>query len=138
MKTWMKRLRGTPIRASDEPASFKGAIASGGPVTSSGPPDNAPSKTAPSNNAVATSGLGSSSDAVSVTDVEPNDLLPWADPYIAALMAKHRLRSALAESLRFLEEESARRGATHARRDWASETTIDRYPERSLGLSNPN
>lgn len=138
MKTWMKRLRGTPIRTSDEPASSKGAIASGGPVTSSGPPDNAATKTAPSNNAVANSGLGSASDAVSVTADEPNDLLPWADPYIAALMAKHRLRSALAESLRYLEEESARRGATDARREVASDATNNRYPERSLGLSNPN
>ena len=30
------------------------------------------------------------------------ELLPWADPYIARLLAKHRLESALDDSLAYL------------------------------------
>ena len=33
---------------------------------------------------------------------ESLELLPWADPYIARLLAKHRLESALIDSLSFL------------------------------------
>lgn len=32
----------------------------------------------------------------------PRDLPPWADPYIACLLAKHRLQAALDDSLSFL------------------------------------
>lgn len=31
----------------------------------------------------------------------------WADPFIARLVEKHRIRAALADSLRFLESEAA-------------------------------
>lgn len=34
------------------------------------------------------------------------DLLPWADPYIAMLLTKHRLQSALDESLRFVADQA--------------------------------
>ena len=37
------------------------------------------------------------------------DVLPWADPYIARLLAKHRLEAALADSLEHLEAERADR-----------------------------
>lgn len=33
----------------------------------------------------------------------PKDVLPWADPYIAALLTNRRLQAALDDSLRFLE-----------------------------------
>lgn len=33
---------------------------------------------------------------------EPEELPPWADPYIARLLARHRLESALHDSLDFL------------------------------------
>jgi hypothetical protein len=33
------------------------------------------------------------------------DVLPWADPYIATLLASRRLRTALDDSLRFIEQE---------------------------------
>ncbi|MCL6504834.1 MAG: hypothetical protein K6T86_19315 [Pirellulales bacterium] len=36
------------------------------------------------------------------------DVLPWADPYIARLLAQHRLEAALADSLEHLEAERAR------------------------------
>lgn len=35
----------------------------------------------------------------------PRDVLPWADPYIAALLTNRRLRAALDDSLQFLETE---------------------------------
>jgi hypothetical protein len=35
---------------------------------------------------------------------EQRDLLPWADPYIARLLAKHRMESALNDSLKFLRD----------------------------------
>lgn len=35
------------------------------------------------------------------------DLLPWADPFIAQLVDRYRLRAALDDSLRFLESESS-------------------------------
>lgn len=38
-------------------------------------------------------------------DAPPRDLLPWADPYIAKLMSKHRLQAALDDSLNFVESE---------------------------------
>jgi hypothetical protein len=34
----------------------------------------------------------------------PKDVLPWADPYIAALLANRRLQAALDDSLRFIEQ----------------------------------
>ena len=39
-------------------------------------------------------------------DAPPRDLLPWADPYIAKLMSKHRLQAALDDSLNFVESEA--------------------------------
>jgi hypothetical protein len=41
-------------------------------------------------------------------DAQPRDLLPWADPYIARLLSKHRLKSALDDSLRFVEDQLGR------------------------------
>jgi hypothetical protein len=38
---------------------------------------------------------------------EPRDLLPWADPYIARLLDKHRLEAALHDSLDFLRHDPA-------------------------------
>lgn len=35
----------------------------------------------------------------------PHDVLPWADPYIAALLTSRRLQAALDDSLRFIEHE---------------------------------
>jgi hypothetical protein len=35
------------------------------------------------------------------------ELLPWADPFIAQLVDRYRLRAALDDSLRFLETESS-------------------------------
>lgn len=35
----------------------------------------------------------------------PKDILPWADPYIAALLTNRRLQAALDDSLRFIEHE---------------------------------
>jgi hypothetical protein len=35
----------------------------------------------------------------------PKDVLPWADPYIAALLTSRRLRAALDDSLKFIEHE---------------------------------
>lgn len=37
--------------------------------------------------------------------IGPKDVLPWADPYIAALLTNRRLQAALDDSLRFLENE---------------------------------
>ena len=37
------------------------------------------------------------------------DLLPWADPYIARLLAKHRLQAALDDSLNFLADDTSER-----------------------------
>ena len=37
--------------------------------------------------------------------VGPKDVLPWADPYIAALLTSRRLQAALDDSLRFIERE---------------------------------
>jgi hypothetical protein len=34
----------------------------------------------------------------------PPDLLPWADPYIARLLVRHRLQAALNDSLAFLKD----------------------------------
>lgn len=39
-------------------------------------------------------------------DAPPRDLLPWADPYIAGLLNKHRLQAALDDSLTFVESEA--------------------------------
>ena len=39
-------------------------------------------------------------------DAPPRDLLPWADPYIAQLLSKHRLQAALDDSLNFVESEA--------------------------------
>jgi hypothetical protein len=39
-------------------------------------------------------------------DAPPRDLLPWADPYIAKLLSKHRLQAALDDSLNFVESEA--------------------------------
>ena len=39
---------------------------------------------------------------------EPRTLLPWADPYIARLLAKHRLNAALSDSLEFMTDEAYR------------------------------
>lgn len=41
--------------------------------------------------------------------VEPKDLLPWADPYVAAVLRKHRLQAALDDSLCFVRRESTER-----------------------------
>lgn len=41
--------------------------------------------------------------------VEPKDLLPWADPYVAAVLHKHRLQAALDDSLVFVQRESIER-----------------------------
>ncbi|HQU46756.1 MAG TPA: hypothetical protein PK867_28390 [Pirellulales bacterium] len=35
----------------------------------------------------------------------PKDVLPWADPYVAALLTNRRLQAALDDSLRFIERE---------------------------------
>lgn len=39
---------------------------------------------------------------------EPRTLLPWADPYIARLLVKHRLNAALSDSLEFMADEAYR------------------------------
>lgn len=36
----------------------------------------------------------------------PRELLPWADPYIARLLAKHRLQAALDDSLSYLRDDA--------------------------------
>lgn len=36
----------------------------------------------------------------------PRDLLPWADPYIAALLTKRRLQAALDDSLLFVRRQA--------------------------------
>jgi hypothetical protein len=54
-------------------------------------------------------------DGEPLLDAAPRDLLPWADPYIAALLAKHRLQAALDDSLRFVENEVAERGPAWSR-----------------------
>ncbi|HVC97645.1 MAG TPA: hypothetical protein VND64_28495 [Pirellulales bacterium] len=51
------------------------------------------------------------SDGEPQLDLAPNDLLPWADPYIAKLLSKHRLQAALDDSLHFVEDEAAGRGS---------------------------
>lgn len=33
-----------------------------------------------------------------------HDLLPWADPYVARLLVRHRLQAALNDSLAFLKD----------------------------------
>lgn len=38
---------------------------------------------------------------------EHRELLPWADPYIARLLAKHRLESALCDSLSYLRDSAS-------------------------------
>jgi hypothetical protein len=38
---------------------------------------------------------------------EHQELLPWADPYIARLLAKHRLESALCDSLSYLRDSAS-------------------------------
>jgi hypothetical protein len=35
------------------------------------------------------------------------ELLPWADPFIARLVARYRLRAALDDSLRFLQSDAS-------------------------------
>lgn len=40
-------------------------------------------------------------------DAVTQDLQPWADPFIAELVAKYRLRAALDDSLHYLTHESA-------------------------------
>lgn len=47
-------------------------------------------------------------DAVAGSFAEPRDLLPWADPYIARLLARHRSLGALSDSLAFLADEAYR------------------------------
>lgn len=47
---------------------------------------------------------------------EPKDVLPWADPYIAALLTNRRLQAALDDSLRFIESEQEG--------DWRSGTAL--------------
>jgi hypothetical protein len=49
------------------------------------------------------------SDGEALLDRAANDLLPWADPYIAKLLSKHRLQAALDDSLQFVEDEAAGR-----------------------------
>ena len=39
----------------------------------------------------------------------PRDLLPWADPYIARLLCKHRLEAALEDSVRYVKSVAADR-----------------------------
>ena len=46
-----------------------------------------------------------SSPGVPDLAVGPRDVLPWADPYIAALLTNRRLQAALDDSLQFLERE---------------------------------
>ncbi len=47
------------------------------------------------------------SDGEPQLDLATRDLLPWADPYIAKLLSKHRLQAALDDSLQFVEDEAA-------------------------------
>lgn len=46
-----------------------------------------------------------SSPGVPDLAIGPKDVLPWADPYIAALLANRRLQAALDDSLWFIERE---------------------------------
>jgi hypothetical protein len=48
-------------------------------------------------------------DGRPLVDAPPSDLLPWADPYIARLLTKHRLQAALDDSLQFVEDQAAGR-----------------------------
>jgi hypothetical protein len=52
----------------------------------------------------------------------PRDLLPWADPYVAKLLAKHRLQSALNDSLDYLK------GAVHGPTPLANRFCGDEQP----------
>jgi hypothetical protein len=58
------------------------------------------------------------------------DLLPWADPFIAQLVERYRLRAALDDSLRFLQSESNqdswRNGSM--RHDFPAESRLPRAP----------
>lgn len=49
------------------------------------------------------------SDSADAARPVVRDLLPWADPYIARLLAKHRLQAALVDSLEHLETERHQR-----------------------------
>lgn len=49
-------------------------------------------------------------------DAPPRDLLPWADPYIALLLSKHRLQAALEDSISFVEREAVGRPLSARRR----------------------
>lgn len=46
----------------------------------------------------------------------PTDVLPWADPYITALLTNRRLQAALDDSLRFIEREQEG--------DWRADATL--------------
>jgi hypothetical protein len=58
-----------------------------------------------------------SSPGVPDLTVAPRDVLPWADPYIAALLTSRRLQAALDDSLRFIEREQDY-GRSPADNDW--------------------
>ncbi len=49
------------------------------------------------------------SDSTEAARPAARDILPWADPYIARLLTKHRLEAALADSLENLQTERALR-----------------------------
>lgn len=48
-----------------------------------------------------------SSDPNDAVTQGPREMLPWADPFIAQLVAKHRLRAALDDSLDFLRNDAS-------------------------------
>jgi len=62
------------------------------------------------------------------------ELLPWADPFIAQLVARHRLRAALDDSLRFLESEASHDVAP--RTDAVAEALRRRSPRFTMPLDD--
>ncbi len=50
---------------------------------------------------------GDHGDSADVLAQGPREILPWADPFIAQLVAKHRLRAALDDSLDFLRNDAS-------------------------------
>ena len=61
------------------------------------------------------------------------DLLPWADPYIARLLEKHRLSEALEDSYRFVSEAAAERSMERRRFDAAGSKSHHRFDAQSGG-----
>lgn len=68
-------------------------------------------------------------------DAATHDLQPWADPFIAELVAKYRLRAALDDSLHYLTHESSiPRGKLRSDRASTNPCGSHLEPRRPAGL----